>query len=229
MKIGFTGIDISEGKIKYNDKDLNTLRDKDKPKKFSPCFFEFARDAFIKVDAIVIPRDKILDLLIHDMQQIESRLTRIDDENEKKLLGRCMEHLEKELPLCDIPLNDVERALLQNSAPYSTTPVVMIEGSEDVNTIISLAIEKAGYMFYYTSGPTESHSWLVKKGSNIVICAEAIHTDLAKGFIKGDIVSFDEYLTCHNFNDCRSKGFVKLVDRDYIVQPKEILEIRFKA
>ncbi|MFH1380454.1 MAG: DUF933 domain-containing protein [bacterium] len=228
MKIGFTGIDIVEGKVKYDDESLNILRAKDNPKKFSPYFVEFVRDVFIRADAIVIPKIKILDLLIHDIQQIENRLARIEDEQEKKLLARCLEQLEKEIPLCDMPLDENDQILLRNSAPYSTLPVVMIEGSEDVNTIITRSLEKAGYMFFYTTGPAESHSWLVRLGSTIVTCAEAIHTDLAKGFIKGDVAGFDDYLTCHNFNDCRAKGLVRLVDRNYIVQPKEILEIRFK-
>jgi ribosome-binding ATPase YchF (GTP1/OBG family) len=84
-------------------------------------------------------------------------------------------------------------------------------------------------MFFYTSGPKESHAWLVEKGSEIIACAEKIHSDLARGFIKGDVVCFEDYMNCHNFNDCKSKGLARLVDRDYIVQPNEIIEIRFNV
>ena len=131
------------------------------------------------------------------------------------------------MPLCDVTFDEGERNMLKTTAPHSLKPVVQLEGRVDVNTIIALAIEKAGYMFFYTSGPTESHAWLVKKGSNIVVCAGKIHTDLARGFIKGDTVSFEDYMNCHNFNDCKSKGLAKLTERDYIVRPKEIIEIRF--
>ena len=84
-------------------------------------------------------------------------------------------------------------------------------------------------MFFYTSGASESHAWLVPKGSDIVFCASRIHSDLARGFIKGDVVSYDDYMSCHNFNDCKSKGVARMVDRDYIVQPNEIIEIRFNV
>ena len=113
--------------------------------------------------------------------------------------------------------------------PFSLKPVVTLDGSEEIDTIISLALDKADYMFFYTSGPTESHAWLVKQGSDIVTCAGKIHSDLARGFIKGDVVSFDDYMNCHNFNECKSKGLARLTDRDYIIQPREIIEIRFNT
>jgi hypothetical protein len=144
-------------------------------------------------------------------------------------MTKCLEQLELEIPLCDVEFNDEEIEIMIATAPISFKPVVQIEGSEDINTIIALALEKANYMFFYTSGPKESHAWLVEKGSEIIACAEKIHSDLARGFIKGDVASFEDYMNCHNFNDCKSKGLAKLVDRDYIVQPNEIIEIRFNV
>lgn len=229
MKIGFTGIDLPEGKIKYRDETLIALEEKDKAKKVSPFFAEFIKDEFIQSDAIVVPRSKVLDLLILDMEKIETRLSKLEEGNEKALMTKCIELLEQEKPLCDVDFNDEERKIMIATSPISFKPVVQIEGTEDINTIIALALEKANYMFFYTSGPKESHAWLVEKGSEIIACAEKIHSDLARGFIKGDVVSFGDYMNCHNFNDCKSKGLAKLVDRDYIVQPNEIIEIRFNV
>ena len=229
MKIGFTGINLPEGKTKYKDENLFALEMKDKPKKVSPFFVEFIPDEFVQSEVIVVHKDKVLDLLILDMEKIEARLTRLTDNGEKTLMEKCLAHLEKEIPLCDIEFNDEEKEILKIIAPYSFKPVVKVDESMDVNTIITLSLEKANYMFFYTSGPTESHAWLVKKGSDIITCAAKIHTDLARGFIKGDVVSLEDYMKCHNFNDCKSKGLVRLVDRDYIVQPGEIIEIRFNV
>ena len=229
MKIGFTSIDLTEGKVKYNDEKLIALEKKDKPKKVSPYFAEFIRDEFVRVETIVIPGEKILDLLILDMEKIETRLTKVTDEAEKQGMRKSLEALEKEIPLSDLELDGQERTLLSNAAVYSSLPVVQIKGDEDVNALISLALDKAGYMFFYTSGPAESHAWLVKKGSEIIDCAAKIHSDLARGFIKGDVVGFDDYMSCHNFNDCKSKGLARLVDRDYIVAPNEVIEIRFNV
>lgn len=229
MRIGFVGLDLPEGKTKFRDETLIALELKDKPKKVSPFFAEFLRDEFVHSEVIVVPGKDILDLLILDMEKIETRLGRLDDAVEQELLTRCMQNLEQELPLCDMGLDAEERATVELADPYSLKPVVMLDGDEDIDAIISLALEKADYMFFYTSGPTESHAWLVKKGSDIVTCAGKIHTDLARGFIKGDVVSFDDYMNCHSFNECKAKGLAKLTDRDYIIQPREIIEIRFNT
>ncbi len=229
MKIGFTGIDLPEGKTKYKDETLISLEAKDKAKKVSPFFVEFIKDEFVQSDAIVVPKSNILDLLILDMDKIETRLSKLEEGDEKSLMIKCMELLEQEKPLCDVEFNDEEMEMMAAIAPISFKPIVQIEGSEDLNTIIELALDKANCMFFYTSGPKESHAWLVNKGSEIIACAEKIHSDLARGFIKGDVVSFEDYMKCHNFNDCKSKGVAKLVDRDYIVQPNEIIEIRFNV
>ena len=229
MKVGFTGIDLPEGKTKYRDETLVALEKKDKPKKVSPFFAEFIRDEFIQSEAIVIPAIDILDLLIHDMEKIETRLARLSDTSEQDLLTKCLANLEQDIPLCDMVLSADERLIVELADPYSLKPVVTLDGNEDTDTIISMALDKADYMFFYTSGPTESHAWLIKKGSDMVTCAGKIHSDLARGFIKGDVVSFDDYMNCHNFNDCKSKGLARLTDRDYIVQPREVIEIRFNT
>ena len=227
MIIGYTGIELPQGKIKYHDQKLLDLINKDNPKKKSPYFFEFVLDDFNRSFAIVVPKDKILDVLIHDMEIIENRKQRLSDPIETKLMEKCMNHLDQEMPLCDVSFDDAEKEILKPLSLVSMKPVVLLKGDEDVNHIISLAIEKADYMFFYTSGIQESHSWFVPKGSDIISCAAKIHTDLARGFIKGDVVKYQDYLEHHNFNECKTKGVAKMVDKDYIVHPHEVIENRF--
>ncbi|MCK5679280.1 DUF933 domain-containing protein [bacterium] len=235
MKIGFIGVELEEGKVKFNDKNLSALVKKDKPKKITPYFAEFIQDnsdlheELAQVDAIIIPQDNILDLLIIDIEKLEIRLARAESDPEKELLQNALLKLEDEIPLCDADYNHEEEAILLSAAPFSLKPVIQIEGSENSEELIKKVLEKAGYMFFYTTGPSESHAWLVKKESDIISCAAKIHSDLARGFIKGDVVSFNDYLDCHNFNECKSKGVAKVVDRDYIIQPNDIIEIRFNV
>lgn len=229
MKIGFTGLELPEGKIRYNDKTLVALSMKDKPKKVSPFYVDFLLDEFDKCDVIVIARSTILDLLIHDMEKVETRLARLTNADEIALLQRCLNNLEMEVPLCDLQLTDQEISVVTTAAPFSLKPVIQVEGNEDIDDIIAWALDKAGLMFFYTSGPKESHAWLVEKHSKIVSCAARIHTDLARGFIKGDVVSFEEYMSCHSFNEAKAKGVARLTDRDYVVQPREIIEFRYNV
>ena len=229
MIISYTGIELPEGKIKYDDPILNALAEKDSPKKVSPMFFEFLKEDFSHSFAIVIPKSNILDLLILDMEKIETRLSRSASDTEITILNKCMINLEKEIPLCDVEFDESEKDLLKELAPFSLKPVAVIKENEDVNTIIQLAIEKANHMFFYTSGPKESHAWFVPQGTEIISCAGKIHSDLERGFIKGDVVSYEEYINHHNFNECKTTGVSQIVEKDYIVKPNEIIEIRFNV
>ena len=229
MIISYTGIELPEGKVKYDDPILKVLAEKDNPKKVSPMFFEFIKEDFPNSFAIVIPESNLLDLLILDMEKIETRLTRTADKKEIKLLQKCMDFLEKEMPLCDVQFDDPEKEIVNGLMPFSLKPTVQLMGNEDINTIIQLAMEKADYMFFYTSHPRETHAWFIPKGTEIITCAGKIHSDLARGFIKGDVVSYQDYLHHHNFNECKAKGVTKTVEKNYIVQPDEIIEIRFNV
>ena len=51
--------------------------------------------------------------------------------------------------------------------------------------------------------------------------------DLAKGFIKAEVISFDDLMTAHSFQDARTRGLTKLVDKDAIIDGKTVLEVRF--
>lgn len=229
MKIGYSGIDIPEGKVKYNNKKMNALVEKDKPKKVVPFYAEFVKKDFVQTDVIVIPKENILDILILDMEKCEARHERSEDDNEKKLMIKCINLMESEVPLCDGEFSEEEHAWLQMLAPLSYKPVVQLEGTPELNDIIDLALEKSKLIFFYTAGPKEVHAWQAEKGSDIITCAGKIHTDLARGFIKGDVVSLQDYLDSHSFNDCKKKGVVKVVDRDHVVEDGDIIEIRFNV
>ena len=70
---------------------------------------------------------------------------------------------------------------------------------------------------------------MVKVGSDALTCADKIHTDLARGFIKAELVSHNDIMTAHNLQDARTKGLTKLVDGDYIIPENTIIDIRFNV
>ena len=75
MKIAYTGLDLPPGKVRYNDKIFVDLAEKFQPAKASPYYFELLLDDYEAGSAIAIANDSLLDLLILDMEKIESRLT----------------------------------------------------------------------------------------------------------------------------------------------------------
>jgi len=229
MKIGYHDVNVPEGKTKYNDMRMNKIVEKCNPKKVTPYYIEFMKDEFVQSEAIVISKKSILDLLLYDLEKCESRLERSESDTEKTLLQKCMSHLEAELPLCDLELAEAEKEVLRSMSVVSLKPVVVLVADKEVTEVIDLCLEKAGIIFFYTAGPKEVHAWQIAKDSDIVACAGRIHTDLARGFIKGDIAGYDDYISCHSWNDCQRKGLIKVVDRDYKIRPGDVIEIRFNV
>ena len=227
MKIGYHGCTVPEGKVKFNDPRMKLLVDKCRPKKVSPYYVEFIQDEFFLCDAIAIGRKTILDLLIMDIEKVEARMERADDSAEKELLKKCQQALESELPLCDLEISAGAKKTVGSWSVLSAKPVVVLDNNEETDRVIDRCFEKTGIVFFYTAGPREVHAWPIAKDADIVTCAAKIHTDFARGFIKGDIAHFDDYMRCHNWNDCQKKGLVKVVDRDYNIQPGDVIEIRF--
>jgi ribosome-binding ATPase len=229
LKICFLGFDLPEGKVKYQDERVIALDKKFEPKKVTPFYAEFIKDDWQQCDCFLVARDRVLDLLILDMEKLETRRERTTDDGEKALLSRCLESLEKEIPLCDLEFSEPESVLLKTIAPLSLKPTVIVDAQPEMNTAIELALRKSGIVFFYTADKKEVHAWPVRENSDIVTCAGKIHSDLARGFIKAEIVSYEDLMKVYNWQEARSKGLVKLVDRDYTIREGDVIEIRFNV
>ena len=229
MKVCTIGLDLPEGKVKYHDEKFVELVKKCDPLKVTPFYVEFIRDDFVHADAFVVAADRVLDLLILDMEKLEGRRDRTDDPMEKALLAKCLERLEEEQPLCDVIFSPEESALLKTLAPLSLKPTLLVSEAIEPNEIITKILEKAQTVFFYTVGKKEVHAWPVPRHADIVTCAGKIHTDLARGFIKADIVKYDDFLNVFNMQEARTKKLVHLVDRDYHIEDGDIVEIRFNV
>jgi ribosome-binding ATPase len=229
VKIGFIGFDLKEGKIKYEDERFKNLVEKFEPQKETPFSVEFVKGEMLDVDAILIKYEKLLDLLIQDIEKIEGRLAKTQDDKEKALLLKCQEALEMEQPLCNIPFDAEETAIMRGLAPLSWKPTYVAAKDEDINLFIQQVLHKARVHFFYTVGKKEVHAWQFTEGSTIVDCAGEIHTDLARGFIRADIISYEDMLNCHNLQEAKTKGLVKTVTKEYLTRDGDIIEIKFNV
>ena len=228
MKIAYTGLDLPEGKARFEDPVVHSLTAKFSPKKVTPYYFEFIGDDFESADMIVVARDRVLDLLIYDIEKLETRLERSDDEQERVALAAVLSELENEVPVCDMDLDDSAAAYMRQIGPLSLKPVLIVDSdSVDIQELLPFALEKSGMMFFYTSGVQEVHAWLVSRGFDAQECAGRIHSDLARGFVKAEIVSVDDLLQCHSMADARKRGLSRLVDRNFIIPSDMVLDIRF--
>jgi len=230
MKVACLGVDVQEGKTKYEDPKLLKLVEKFSSDKVSSYFFEFVGGNYIKADAIAVSTEKLLDFLILDMEKIETRINNTTDETEKQILQKCLQNLEKEIPLCDVEFQESELVVLRALAPLSLKPTLIIgDRNIPISALIEEVLKKSNNIFFYTAAKKEVKAWLVKKDSQAIECAGKIHSDLARGFIKAEIVNFTDFESCHNMNDAKSKGLVKLVDKDCPVRDGDILDIKFNV
>ncbi len=205
------------------------LVEKYTPKKVSPYYMSFHKDEFARVDGIITLRDNLLDVVIPDIEFCEARIERTVLESEKTVMKKCLELLENETPLSHTSFTAEEEALLQGMTLISRKPIALVDDTPDINAAMEAMLDAAKLIFFYTAGPKEVHAWSVKAGTDIVTCAGVIHSDLARGFIRADIVSCENLLLCHNFNDAKAKGYVQSVGKSYVIQSGDVLEIHFSV
>jgi ribosome-binding ATPase len=91
------------------------------------------------------------------------------------------------------------------------------------------AFDILGKWVFLTTGEDESRAWIFRRGAKAPECAGVIHSDLQRGFIKADVIRWDELLEFGSLAAARSKGKVRLEGKDYAVQDGDVLEIRFNV
>jgi GTP-binding protein YchF len=93
--------------------------------------------------------------------------------------------------------------------------------------VISLSYDLLGQQSFFTVGEDEVRAWTVNRGATALEAAGAIHTDLMKGFIRAEVVTYHDLVTLGGLAEARSKGKLRLEGKEYIVQDGEIVHIRF--
>ncbi|WP_228288200.1 DUF933 domain-containing protein [Thermosipho ferrireducens] len=86
-----------------------------------------------------------------------------------------------------------------------------------------------GLISFFTVGKDEVRAWTLRKGSSAVDAAGVIHTDLARGFIKAEIMKYEDLVKFGSEKEVKEKGLMKLVGKDYIVQDGDIITVRFNV
>lgn len=86
-----------------------------------------------------------------------------------------------------------------------------------------------GLMSYLTAGEPEVRAWTIKKGTKAPQAAGKIHTDFEKGFIKAEVVSFDDLMSAGSYIKARENGKVRIEGKDYVVQDGDIMLFRFNV
>ncbi|WP_034088683.1 redox-regulated ATPase YchF [Streptacidiphilus albus] len=98
-----------------------------------------------------------------------------------------------------------------------------------MSTLGRVGFETLGLQTYLTAGPKEVRAWTIKKGATAPEAAGVIHTDFQKGFIKAEIVSYDDLVECGSIPEARAKGKSRIEGKEYIMQDGDVVEFRFNV
>lgn len=98
-----------------------------------------------------------------------------------------------------------------------------------LNKVIRLSYELLGLQSFFTVGPDEVRAWTVHRGATAPEAAGEIHTDMQKGFIRAEVISYDDLIALGGMSEARAKGKLRLEGKDYVVQDGDILTIRFSG
>ncbi|MHA7862544.1 redox-regulated ATPase YchF [Tessaracoccus sp. Y36] len=98
-----------------------------------------------------------------------------------------------------------------------------------LDVLARVGYDTLGLQSYLTAGPKEARGWTIKKGATAPEAAGVIHTDFQKGFIKAEVVSFDDLMAAGSMNAAKAAGKVRLEGKDYIMADGDVVEFRFNV
>jgi len=101
--------------------------------------------------------------------------------------------------------------------------------SSGVDGLIKAAYHMLGLMSFLTAGEKETRAWTIPQGTKAPQAAGTIHTDFERGFIRAEIVSYDDLIACGTYAAAREKGLVRLEGKEYTMRDGDIVNFRFNV
>ena len=96
-------------------------------------------------------------------------------------------------------------------------------------TLAHVGFRTLGLQTYLTAGPKETRAWTIHVGDTAPMAAGVIHTDFQKGFIKAEIVSFDDLMACGSMAEAKAKGKVRMEGKEHVMHDGDVVEFRFNV
>ena len=86
-----------------------------------------------------------------------------------------------------------------------------------------------GLMSYLTAGPQESRAWTIKVGTKAPQAAGKIHSDFERGFIRAEVVNYDDLMNCGSMGAAKEKGLVRSEGKEYVMRDGDVVLFRFNV
>ncbi len=98
-----------------------------------------------------------------------------------------------------------------------------------LDQLARIGFDTLGLQTYLTAGPKEARAWTIRKGWKAPQAAGVIHTDFERGFIKAEVVSFEDLVAAGSLGEARARGKARIEGKDYVMQDGDVVEFRFNV
>ena len=98
-----------------------------------------------------------------------------------------------------------------------------------LDRLIKTSYELLGYISFLTAGPDDVHAWTIVRGSKAPKAAGKIHTDIERGFIRAEVIAFDDLKTCGSMAAAKAKGLVRSEGKEYVMKDGDIVNFLFNV
>ncbi|MBR3280465.1 MAG: redox-regulated ATPase YchF [Clostridia bacterium] len=149
-----------------------------------------------------------------------------NDPNVLKLKEYAQNHGSKVIPLC-VKVEE-ELASLDDDEKDEMLALYGIEKS-GLDRLITESYDLLGLISFLTSGEDECRAWTITKGTKAPQAAGKIHTDFERGFIKAEVIGYQELLDCGSSAKAKEKGLIRIEGKDYVVQDGDVILFRFNV
>jgi len=200
-----------------------------------------------------------LELLVADRDHVERRLERVTKQaksGEQKLkqevaeLERVLAHVDAGGTLADWP------AELPGLEPLTTKPLLAVEngpggidlkleaelaempaheasafreGASALEEVVRRLSDELGLISFFTAGEKETRAWSLRRGRTALEAAETIHTDIARGFIRAEVIRWEDLVKAGSHAEAARSGLQRLEGKTYVVQDGDVLNVRFNV
>jgi ribosome-binding ATPase YchF (GTP1/OBG family) len=120
---------------------------------------------------------------------------------------------------------------LVDLAPAEAAELLASMGQTEsgLDQLARIGFKNLGLQTYLTAGPKEARAWTIRQGWTAPQAAGVIHTDFQRGFIKAEIVSFDDLVANGNMNAAKAAGKVRMEGKEYVMRDGDVVEFRFNV
>ena len=232
MKIALVGVaGVPLGKHKVKDPRLDQADKLVKADKKTHALVDVVGEEEAQTaDAIVASPEGRFDLILKDLEFVETRLARNPPAAEKAVLDKAKACLEGEGIVAEAGLTPEELQLVESHAFITAKPMVVAEAADvsAFDDFLIRVVSAAGYISFLTVGGMENRAWLIRKGATAQEAGGAIHTDIQRGFIRAEIISYDDLVAAGGETQAKHANKMRVETKTYVIQDYDLVNFRFK-